>query len=134
MIVVDTNVISYLFIPGPLTSLAEQALRKDQWCAPLLWRSEFRNVLALYFRRNALGLPDARRLMEAAERLFCGREFAVPSSMVLDCIDESRRSAYDCEFVALALDLGITLVSADASLVDEFPNTAVHLRTYIRGR
>jgi predicted nucleic acid-binding protein len=41
MIVVDTNVITYLLIAGDFTDLAEQAFRKDgEWHAPLLWKSE----------------------------------------------------------------------------------------------
>ena len=131
MIVVDTNVISYLLIDGPLTPLAEQAARKDQWCAPILWRSEFRNVLAFYFRKNALTLADARAQMDAAERLLGGREFTVRSTLVFDCVGRSKRSAYDCEFVALAMDLGVSLVTTDEPVVNEFPGIAVHLKTYV---
>jgi hypothetical protein len=50
MIVVDTNVISYLLLPGALTPLAQAAARQAPWSAPFLWRSEFRNVLAVYVR------------------------------------------------------------------------------------
>lgn len=131
MIVVDTNVISYLLIAGRFTSEAEQAARKDQWCAPLLWRSEFRNVLAFYLRRNALTLENARQRMDAADRLLWGREFTVRSSTVFDCIAQSKRSAYDCEFVALAMDLGVCLVTTDGLLADEFPGAAIHLSVYV---
>lgn len=130
MIVVDTNVISYLLIPGPLRSLAEKAARKDVWCAPLLWRSEFLNVLATHMRQKQMPLREARELMTVAESLFWGREFTVRSATVLDCVHGSRRSAYDCEFVALAIDLRITLVTTDEPVVQEFPGTAIHLRDY----
>jgi predicted nucleic acid-binding protein len=47
VIVVDTNVIAYLFIPCELTAGAESLFSRDpDWLAPLLWRSELRNVLA----------------------------------------------------------------------------------------
>ncbi|MBM3837813.1 MAG: type II toxin-antitoxin system VapC family toxin [Verrucomicrobia bacterium] len=130
MIVVDTSVISYFLIPGPLHDAACAAARKDEWCAPILWRSEFRNVLSIYVRHQRLPIDEARGLMRLAENLLWGREFTVRSSTVLDCISRSHRSAYDCEFVALALDLGIPLVTTDDPVVDEFPNTAVHLRAY----
>lgn len=77
-------------------------------------------------------LEDARRQHEAAERLLWGREFTVPSNAVFDCVSRSQRSAYDCEFVALALELGIPLVTTDAPVISEFPSIAVHLRDYAR--
>ena len=55
MIVVDTNVIAYLFINGDQTEKAKSLLLYDaEWIAPFLWRSEFRNILALYIRKNIL--------------------------------------------------------------------------------
>jgi predicted nucleic acid-binding protein len=53
MIVVDTNIICYLYLLTKYTELAEQLLQKQpQWIAPVLWISEFRNVLTLYLRKN----------------------------------------------------------------------------------
>jgi len=49
MIVVDTNVIGYLFLSNEQSLFAEQALKKDsEWAAPIIWRSQLRNVLAFY--------------------------------------------------------------------------------------
>lgn len=59
------------------------------------------------------------------------REFAVRPSGVLQCVAQSNRSSYDCEFVALALDLGLKLVTTDGPVVREFPAVAVHLRDYV---
>ena len=53
MIVVDTNVIGYLFLSSDQSVLAERALQKDNvWAAPILWRSEFRSILTLYKRKK----------------------------------------------------------------------------------
>ncbi len=47
MIVVDSNVLAYLYLPGEYTAAAEVLLEHDSdWAAPILWRSEFRNILA----------------------------------------------------------------------------------------
>ena len=55
MIVVDVNTVAYLWIPGELTALAEQVLARDpHWVSSVLWRSEFRNILAGYFRQGSL--------------------------------------------------------------------------------
>jgi predicted nucleic acid-binding protein len=132
VIVVDTNVISYLLLPGSATPLSQAAARKSPWSAPLLWRSEFRNVLAIYMRQKGLPAAEAKALAELGERLLWGREFTVRSATVLDCVGRSRRSAYDCEFVALAMDLGVPLVTTDEPLVADFPETAIHLRNFVK--
>ncbi len=65
MIVVDTNVIAYLFINGDYTSQAKKLLKSDyEWIAPILWKSEFRSVLALYMRQGFLTLENSYILLE----------------------------------------------------------------------
>lgn len=132
MIVVDTNVIAYLFLKGVHTEQAKVVLRKDpDWSAPLLWRSEFRNVLAFYLRQGLLALSQALQFMQEAELLMQGGEYEVASSLVLSLTASSRCSAYDCEFVALAQDLGVPLITSDARILAEFPSTASSLDDYI---
>lgn len=132
MIVADTNLIAYLLIQGEHTELARKALRKDaEWAAPLLWRSEFSNVLALYMRQGELELEGAVQLVGEALRLMTGREFRVPCERVLGLVSRSWRSAYDCEFAALAEDLSATLVSSDARLVAAFPDLTVSLEDFV---
>ena len=131
MIVVDTNVIAYLFIEGEMTKVAENALRRDAvWVAPLLWRSEMRNVLVASIRVGRLTLADAQRVMDAALSLMRGREYDVPSAQVLALAAAHGCSAYDTEFVALAQDLGLTLVTSDRRLLAAFPDQAVSLAAF----
>lgn len=128
MIVVDTNVIAYLYLSGEHTEEAEEALKKDpQWAAPFLWRSELRNILARYVRSRILYLSDALQMMEQAERQMNGREYAVPSAKVLELSCQSGCSAYDCEFVQLALDMDVSLVTSDKKILLSFPKTAMAL-------
>lgn len=132
MIVVDTNIIGYLYLTSERSAQAEQALRKDpHWSAPLLWRSELRNVLAFYMRKRLLGLADAQQIMEEATRLMQGREYEVASLQVLSLVGVSTCSAYDCEFVALAKDLDVTLVTVDKQILSRFPDIAISLEKYI---
>ena len=132
MIVVDTNVIGYLYLSSPYSEQVERVLLKDtEWAAPLLWRSELRNVLALYLRKGWLSLEDAVRIMDEAVRLMAGREYAVDSVQVLELVEESTCSAYDCEFVALARDLGVPLVTVDKQILRDFPREAVSLETFV---
>ncbi len=126
MIVVDTNAIAYLLIAGEHTRTATRVLRKDSdWVAPVLWRSEFRSVLAMYIRKGHLDLPDAIEIMEAAESLMRESEFEVISSEVLRFVSISGCSAYDCEFVALAHTLGVLMVTSDTKILNAFPSIAV---------
>jgi predicted nucleic acid-binding protein len=128
MIVVDTNVLAYLWLPGQRTAAAENLFRNDpDWNAPLLWRSEFRNVLAGCLRRGDLNLETALQIVDGAEGQMRGREFAVPSAQVLARVDESDCSAYDCEFVVLAEELGVALVTSDEKLLKSFPSVATSL-------
>jgi predicted nucleic acid-binding protein len=55
----------------------------------------------------------------------------VRSSIIFDCVEKSKHSAYDCEFVALAMDLGVPLVTTDEPLIAEFSSIAIHLRDFI---
>jgi predicted nucleic acid-binding protein len=128
VIVVDTNVVAYLYLPGEHTEKAEALLEQDaDWAVPLLWRSEFRNILSDYLRRGTLGFESVRDLQQEAESLLAGAEHEVDSQLVLELVRDSDCSAYDCEFVALAMTLGVRLVTMDARLVKAFPKVAVPL-------
>jgi predicted nucleic acid-binding protein len=132
LIVADTNLLAYLLINGEHTPLAERAYRQEPlWAAPLLWRSEFRNILAFYMRRGLLSLEQATGLAEKAESLVNGREFEVRSADVLELARESGCSAYDCEFVALACHLGIPLVTSDQAILSAFPRVAKPLGGFV---
>ena len=128
MIVVDSNIVAYLYLPGEYTVAAETLLEKDPvWAAPVLWRSEFRNILAGYMRRGSLTFQQAQDLQSEAEDLLNGAEYDVDSLSVLQLVRDSECSAYDCEFVALATKLGTKLVTMDRKLLRAFPGVAVAL-------
>ena len=131
MIVVDTNVIAYLFLPGDATEFARQAyLRDPEWCAPILWRSEFRSVLALYIRNKKLDIETAITIAREAEQLLVSKEYQIAAADVFSLISTSPCSAYDCEFVALAKQLRTRVVTSDKQILKAFPDVAVSLREY----
>ena len=128
MIVVDSNVLAYLYLPGEYTAAAETLLEQDSdWAAPILWRSEFRNILAGYLRRKAITFEQANSLQREAESLLEGAEFEVESIAVLELVRDSDCSAYDCEFIALAMKLDTTLITLDKKLLRAFPKRAIAL-------
>ena len=133
MIVVDSNVVAYYWVNGPLTALAQRVRVKDpDWHAPILWRSEMRSILTGYLRDGSLTGPQIARIMEAAEDALAGREHLVPSTPVLEIAGKSRLSAYDCEFVALASSLSVPLVTADKGVLKAFPDRALTMEAFTR--
>jgi predicted nucleic acid-binding protein len=125
MIVVDTNVLAYLYLPADYTDAAERLQERDpDWNAPILWRSEFRNILAGYLRRGSLTFEQACAIQHEAEALLQGVEHEPDSKRVLELVRASDCSAYDCEFVAIAEELGTTVVTMDAKLLKAFPKIA----------
>ena len=128
MIVVDSNVLAYLYLPGEYTAAAEALLEQDSdWAAPILWRSEFRNILAGYLRRKAITFEQANSLQREAESLLEGAEFELESLAVLELVRDSDCSAYDCEFIALAMKLDTKLITMDKKLLRAFPKRAIAL-------
>ena len=128
MIVVDSNVLAYLYLPCEYSTAAEALLEQDSdWAAPILWRSEFRNILAGYLRRKAITFEQAISLQREAESLLEGAEFELESLAVLELVRDSDCSAYDCEFIALAMRLDTTLVTMDKKLLRAFPKRAIAL-------
>lgn len=135
MIVVDTNVLAYFLVDTAQTPLATAAHRRDpDWAAPLLWRSEFRNVLATLIRRGALSLSQALLHFTDAELALGGRQYESDAGAVLELAMTTGCTAYDCEFAALAVELGVPLVTADRRLATAFPGTAVTLAAFARPR
>jgi predicted nucleic acid-binding protein len=133
MIVVDTNVIAYLYLPCKFTPLAELLLERDPaWAAPPLWRSELRNVLALYLRKKLLTLSQACAIQAQAELVLAPAEFSVASAEVLRVAEASGCTAYDCEFVALAEHLAVPFITVDTKLQKKFSPMALSLSAATR--
>ena len=126
MIVADTNLLIYLYAQGQRTAESEAVLQRDpSWAVPLLWRSEFRNVLIGLVRKQVLSLETVSAIVEEAERWLTGHEYSVISHQVLSLAGQSGCSAYDCEFVALAQDLRVPLVTTDRQVLKAFPTIAI---------
>ena len=132
MIVVDAMVLNYALIDHPDFSEEVERLREinASWCAPPLWRSEQRNVLMKYVRADSPSIPRTDIDLGAAQAYMRKAEswmqtMDVDSEAVLALADASGCSAHDGEYVALAEDLGVPLVTYDRRLQAAFPNRAV---------
>jgi len=132
MIVTDTNILAYLLIEGNRTEVCRQVLLKDpEWCAPVLWRSELRNVLTTLMHHAGMSLSGGKARMAQAESLLAGREHSVASEIVLNLTSDHPVSAYDAEFVCLADQLGTRLITTDKPLLRKFPDIALSPEEYV---
>lgn len=133
MIVADVNTLAYFWINGEFTTEAQRVFELDsEWMAPPLWRSEFRNLLLVYVRKNLFSMDKAILVLHHAEKQMKASEISVPSQQVMKCADESTCSAYDCEYVALAKVLDVKLVTSDKKIRREFPSTALSMNDFIQ--
>jgi predicted nucleic acid-binding protein len=132
MIVVDTNILVHLYFPSEFTEFSEKLFLKDPaWIAPYLWRSEFRNVLLGFVRKNIIDFPKAIAAIEKAESQMFGHEHAVSSMLVLELARGSGCTAYDCEFVALGKAKETFFVTWEKKLTKTFPEIAISPKAFL---
>ena len=98
----------------------------------MLWRSEFRSALAGALRHKLITADAAIDIIERAETQFAGREFVVSSREVIRLVASSRCSAYDCEFVTLAREQGVFLLTVDRQVLRDFAEIAISLNKFVR--
>ena len=133
MIVTDTNLIAYFAVRDSNSELADAVFETDPvWVAPLLWRSELRSALTKYIRYAGMSLEAALVALRSAEEAIGGREYSVSSERILELAVQTGCTAYDCEYVALAQELGVPLVTADKQILRAFPKTAVSLEKFAK--
>lgn len=133
MIVGDTNILVHFLVVGVHTDLARSLYKADpDWTAPPLWRSELRSAASLFLRRQLRSLAEARELVAAAEELIGDRQHDVDSRRVLELAARSNCTSYDCEFVALAEPLGVSLVTSDHQLLAALPRLARSMHDFAR--
>ena len=121
MIVVDTNVLAYALIEGPLTEAARRVLREDpEWRIPELWRHEFLNILVNYVRAG-MDLSQAVSTWNKANEIAHDSVLPVDLRKALGTAVQYQLSGYDAQFIALAQMLGVRCVTADRKLAAKAP-------------
>ncbi len=132
MIVVDTNIISYLLIPNEkFNQIADELFKKDRlWIAPMLWHYELLSVLGVYLRNSMLDAKACKAVYSEAQETVESRG-TCNFKDVFELIENSTLSAYDCEFVALASTLDLPLITEDKKILREFPNISFSIEGYL---
>ena len=133
MIIVDANLIGALFLRSDQSPLATEVFEKDpDWYAPLLWQSEMRSLLTSYLRHKLITLDKAMQIMDEVHGLMMEHERHVSSGRVLELVTTSKCTSYDCEYVALAKEMNLTLVTFDKEIVGAFPGVAIFPQDFIK--
>ncbi|OGV43880.1 MAG: hypothetical protein A2X48_05290 [Lentisphaerae bacterium GWF2_49_21] len=137
MIVVDTNILVYYMIEGENTALAQKVKEQDpEWIVPSLWKHEFINALTVIHIQNKKQGRDFNQyqsIWHDTLNLFSESETPVDLSNALDLAVNNGISAYDAQFVTLAKDLDVKLITADRELLRKFPETAVSMESFAKG-
>jgi predicted nucleic acid-binding protein len=132
VIVVDTNVVARLVLRGEGATLAERVRDHDaSWVAPPLLHSELRNVLATSMRARRITLEAALAAATMADAVLDDQPRGVDPASVLELAERSRCTSCDCEFVSMALALGVPLVTSDRQVLAAFPETAVSPEAFV---
>ena len=126
MIVVDTNILSYLFIRGERSDAMDRLMEADgDWAAPRLWLDEFLNVLATYERNGILSIEQVSPILNDALALMEGSSYEIPPERILAVARRTGCSAYDSQYIALAEDLGTKLYTCDKRILTKCTGLAI---------
>lgn len=131
MIVVDTNVITYLFIEGEQTIKAQQVLALDaHWVVPLLWKHEFLNVLTTFARQGGASLKQVEKVWDRAVEFFSEKEQQVEFHRALSLSLRYHLSAYDAQYLSLAESLRVKCVTEDRQILKAYPKLAISMEDF----
>ena len=119
-LVVDASVAAKWVLPEEDTDAAERLLRPEyRLLAPDLIYAEFGNII---WKHNSRGLLDMDKAAARVQRFLTAPLQVYPSKpFLLQAVDlaiQTRRTVYDCLYVALAIREGCQMVTADRRLVN----------------
>jgi predicted nucleic acid-binding protein len=133
MIVVDSNIIAARTFTSSLTSEAKQVEEKDPvWIVPVLWRYEFQNILATAIKAKQIKPEQALDTWEKVLKVLIENECEPSASKVIDLIAQYGITAYDGQFIAVALEMGIPCLTEDRELQDKFPGIAISMDEFLK--
>lgn len=130
-LVVDANVFVYMLLDGEKSPAARHLheLHPD-WVCPTILRHELMNVCATYRRAGGFSREECLALVGTGMALLSGREVDIAPEAVVGVAMDLDLSAYDAQYVAVALALGSVLVTEDRTVLARAPAVARSLEGY----
>jgi predicted nucleic acid-binding protein len=133
VIVVDSNVLAARNMDHEKSAFAQQVERRDPvWIVPALWRYEFQNILAKAIRTKRLTVDAAVETWREVMIRMAENEHDPSAERIIDLAGRYRITAYDANFVALAMEMGVLCVTEDRKLHENFPAVAVSMEDFIK--
>jgi predicted nucleic acid-binding protein len=133
MIVVDSNIVTARNLTSSLTSKAERVEEKDPvWVVPVLWRYEFQNILATVIKAKQIKPDQALDIWERVSGILIENECEPSAFRVIELVAEYGITAYDGQFIAVALEMEIPCVTEDRELQEKFPGIAISMDEFLR--
>ena len=133
MIVVDSNIIAARNLTSSLTSEAKQVEEKDPiWVMPVLWRYEFQNILATAIKAKQIKPEQALGIWKEISNILIENEYEPSASKVIDLVAQYGITAYDGQFIAIALEMEILCVTQDRELQEKFPGIAISMNEFLK--
>lgn len=133
MIVVDSNIIAARNLTSSLTFEAKQVEKKDPvWIVPVLWRYEFQNILATAIKAKQIRPERALDIWEKVSNILIENECEPSASKVIDLVAQYEITAYDGQFIAVALEMGIPCLTEDRELREKFPEVAISMDEFLK--
>jgi len=133
MIVVDSNIVTARNLTSSLTSIAQQVEEKNPvWIVPVLWRYEFQNILATAIKAKQIKPEQALDIWEKVSKILVENECEPSASKVIDLVAQYGITAYDGQFIAVALEMGIPCVTEDRELQEKFPSIAISMDGFLK--
>ena len=131
MIVADSTLVSgFVFPADDFYKVARAVRAKDSdWRCPELVCAEVRNV-GLKHHKKGEPLDSVISQCNLAEGSVSISR--MPSHSVLSVASEGGLTAYDAEYVALARQLKITLVTSDTEVLKKFPAVAMTPEQFLK--
>jgi predicted nucleic acid-binding protein len=133
MIVVDSNIIAARSLTSSLSAAAKRVEEKDPvWIVPVLWRYEFQNILATAIRAKQLRPEQAQDVWDKVSNSLIENEWEPSVSKVIGLVAQHGITAYDGQFIAAALEMGVPCVTEDRELREKFPDIAISMDEFLR--
>ena len=133
MIVVDSNIVAALSLTTMLTSKTEQVEQRDPvWIVPVLWRYEFQNILATAIKTMQITAEEAFAVWERVAAILMKNESEPSPEEVIRLVAQHGITAYDAQFIALAIEMGIYCVTEDTELQEKFPEVAISMDHFLK--